>query len=613
MVRIAKGMRIEMDVSRASRDSRTAPGLRARDLAEVRFRVTDAQTGAPVSPLRPAAWIARSRPGETLECRDRIGRYVQGMLSFQADVDLNKFFILIMNNDQSISVVDPLLGVSGITRLYAMIVLEERGEDWAIDAAQDRMYVSMPEAGRIAIVDLADFSVVGGVDVGADPRAAKLQPDGRYLWVAGGNDADPASSVVAIDTETLDVSARLAAGHGLRRLAFSSDSDRVFIAGDSDSSITVVDTGTLRVVGDHDLGAPIADLAFSPLSDALFVVTRDGAVTALDADTYQVRSRIELEAGRLTAAMQPGGRHLLVADRDHDTLWIVDTASGELRHRIDVASQPDAITFTDTYAYVHHRGSAEVVLVPLSALDSPTAPPVQRVPIGDRPPGEYAYPALAGAIAPTGEATSVVTANPADRLVYYYMEGMIAPMGSYTTYGRVPRAVSVVDRSVREIEPGVYSAQFRVPESGDYNVAVMLDAPFVGECFAFHADPDPTLAAQASVRPAVDYLDTPRQQVGPGPMTVRFALQRAGDAEAIDVPGEVRVMATRMPGSWRREVRATQQPDGSYTATIEPDAAGAYYVWVGVPGLGLRFNDLPFHSFRVRPVAAGDISASETR
>jgi len=66
---------------------------------------------------------AGARVGSGLRVAHRIARYIQGMLSYQADVDLDKYFIRVMNNDQSISVIDPLLGVTAVTQLSTMIIL----------------------------------------------------------------------------------------------------------------------------------------------------------------------------------------------------------------------------------------------------------------------------------------------------------------------------------------------------------------------------------------------------------------------------------------------------------------------------------------------------------
>ncbi len=85
----------------------------------------------------------------------------------------------------------------------------------------------------------------------------------------------------------------------------------------------------------------------------------------------------------------------------------------------------------------------------------------------------------------------MLVANPADRVIYYYSEGMAAPMGSFQNYRRNPRALMVVDRSLREVTSGVYSTTTKLPKSGIYDVAFLLDSPRITHCFNAEAKPNP--------------------------------------------------------------------------------------------------------------------------
>ena len=49
-------------------------------------------------------------------------------------------------------------------------------------------------------------------------------------------------------------------------------------------------------------------------------------------------------------------------------------------------------------------------------------------------------------------------------------------MGSFNNYRREPKAVLIVDRSLREREPGEYSTLVKLPRSGKYDVAFLLDS-----------------------------------------------------------------------------------------------------------------------------------------
>ena len=81
-----------------------------------------------------------------------------------------------------------------------------------------------------------------------------------------------------------------------------------------------------------------------------------------------------------------------------------------------------------------------------------------------------------------GELTIQVTvANPEDEVIYFYKEGMAAPMGHFRNDGKQPRAVLVVDRSLREVRPGVYETLARMSRAGNYDLALFVASPRVEE------------------------------------------------------------------------------------------------------------------------------------
>jgi len=595
---VKKGLRIEFAVAAAGAAGEEPGAVLEGEYAEVRFRVTDAETGALVSPLEPAVWISRPEPAEELACRDRIGRYLQGMLAYQAEVDLNKYFLLILNNDRTISVVDPLMGVSGITQLYAMILLEGRGEDWARSADDRLLFVTLPEAGKVAVVDLESFKAIESAAAGARPVRLALQPDGRYLWI--GNDAGSAgeSGVTVLDATTRERVGSVATGAGHHEIAFSDDSLLAFVTNRDAGTLSILDVERLVKLVDLPVGRSPLAVEYSGLGGTAWVASEDGTVTVVDGARREVTARIETAPGLAAFRLDPSGRWAFAANGAANRVDVLDVSSGTLAHRIEVGERPHQLAFTATYAYVRHLGTADVVLIPLSQLGLEAAPGVQRVAFGSAAPGESSESARAEAISPTGEWTAVVTANPADLMVYYYMEGMIAPMGSYSTYGRVPRAVGVVDRSVREIEKGVYAAKFRVPASGEFEVAFLLDTPFVDHCFSFRAEENPSLAAELDAQPVLlAYLNEEHRVAAGEPLTVRFTLARARGGEPLTGLEDVVVMATRLPGALQERTRAEPLENGRYEATVTVAEPGAYYVSVAVPSLGLNFDQLPYISF----------------
>jgi hypothetical protein len=335
------------------------------------------------------------------------------------------------------------------------------------------------------------------------------------------------------------------------------------------------------------------------LSQVAYVASADGTIQIIDGAGQEVVQTLRTEPGLLAFRFDPSGRWGFAANGRLDRVEVVDASAGAIVRSVEVGSRPHQFAFTDTYAYVRHLGTAEVTLIPLNGLGVQGALATKNVPVGTSAPGDYAYPAAADAIAPTGEWTAVVASNPGDLTVYYYMEGMIAPMGSYSTYGRIPRAVGVVDRSVRETEKGVYSAKIRVPAEGDYNVAFLIDSPTVYHCFDFSAEPDPLKVAENERQPVqLQYLNEDWNIPVGKPFPLRFALRRSGSEEPIDGLQDVVVLATRPPGNWQHREPAKPLGEGRYEVSLMADQPGVYYVSVGIPSLGLDFTKLPYISLR---------------
>src|SRR3954454_20938179 len=74
---------------------------------------------------------------------------------------------------------------------------------------------------------------------------------------------------------------------------------------------------------------------------------------------------------------------------------------------------------------------------------------------GDRhPPARLPRPTPAAGIVQAPGENAVLVANPEDQIIYYYKEGMAAPLGHFQNYGKQPLAALVVNRSLRETRPG---------------------------------------------------------------------------------------------------------------------------------------------------------------
>ena len=609
-----QGISIEFSAMPTPGRSMSATGkeIFAADFVDVSFRITDANTGRPLKGQFPGAWMDLSKTwegGQALEidCKDRVGYYLQGLLGIRPMIDLNSYFILVMNRDNTIAVIDPITGVKGITKLYAQIYLKHPGADWTKTTDQRRLFVTMPRADAVAVVNTDTFKVVRNVEAGKNPVRIALQPDGKYLWVGNNADTESESGVTIIDTDNLSVAEFIPTGKGHHEIAFSNDSRYVFVSNRSDGSVTVIETDRLKKVKDIQTGPLPISLAYSVLGQTLYVADGDkGEISVIDGQTLKKVATIAAKPGLGSLRFSQDGRWAVGVNSREDVAYVIDPSTNSIAHTLAVGKQPYQVAFSRSFAYVRSLGTERVSMINLSELGKAGTVPVVTFGAGRKAPEKVRDVSIADAIVEAPGEAAVMVVSPADATVYYYMEGMNAPMGNFRNYGHMPRAVQVVDRSMEEREPGVYSSTVRIPEAGTYEVAFLLDSPSVLQCFEVSARPNPMLAPKGPPV-AVEHLNESRRVKAGETARLRFRLtDRRSDKPRTDLT-DVRVAYFLMPGGRRTEVSATHTADGVYEAALRLTESGAYYAYLAIPSEKIRYADLPFMTLRA---TAGDGSRS---
>ncbi len=603
---VHEGIAVELSVDPLSAKG-AAP--KAGDFARVRLRVSDA-SGAPVTGLSPAVWLDRAVRGEEMAatCKPKVESFLGGSWLSRPSLDLNTYYALAMNEDASITVVDPLFGF-GNSQLLAMVFLDSPGEDWALAADGERLFVSLPDSGAVAAVETRTWKVVANVKTGSHPRRLGLPPNGRYLWV--GHDGEPGrpAGVTAIDARTLAVAAEIATGTGPHELAWSADSRYVFVANEGAGTVSVLDADRLARITDLNFNAAgkparLTSIAYSTEARMAYAVdAASGVVSAISGGAAPaVVARIAVEPGAGALRFAPGGRLGFLLHPAKNRLSILDAATNRVVQSTEVEAAPDQVTFTENLAYVRHQGSDTVLMIPLAEVGKEGRPvPLVDFSGGQHPPGKTPKPTPADGIVSAPGGPAVLVANPLDKAIYYYKEGMAAPMGQFQDYGHNPRAVLVLDRSLREVVPGTYETTTTLAGAGAYTVALYIDSPKLLHCFPLELAADPALAARR--RPLSITLAVAPQTLLPGQeATLDLRVTDTATGAAKSGLTDLRVLTFLSPGTWQQRHQAGALGEGRYEVRFKPPEAGLYYVFVEAPSAGMSFSSSPATTFMVGAV-----------
>lgn len=562
--------------------------------AVVRFKIKDKATNTPLSGVQPSVWLSQrlDSDADPKLCREKVQSFLQGSLRSRPDVDLNAYFVLALNEEANISVIDPLLGF-GSSKLLTLVMLKSPGEDWAQKSSDEKLFVSMPLANQVAVVDTGTWKVISNIDSGTKPTRLRLQPDERYLWAGDANGA------TVVDTTTLKVVARIETGKGDHEIDFTADNRYAFVTNHDDGTLSIIDIQKLAKVKDLKIGTAVTSVAFSSLGNAMYVVNAaDGSVSVVDARSHQITARIATKPGIGSVRFAPGGRWGFVPNTKENVVYVFDASTNRLVHTISIENGPDQIAFTDTFAYVRSIGSTEVSMVRLSTLTA--QPDIAKFPGGQNAPAADTKldASLADLMVPAPEGSSMLVANPADRIIYYYSEGMAAPMGSFQNYRRKPRALTIVDRSLREHTSGVYTTTTKLPKSGVYDVAFLLDSPRITHCFQAEAKPNPEVKKEKQIALRIEYLNKDKQARIGESYKLRFKLFDNATGKVKPGLNDVRVLTFLAPGTWQKREFARSVGDGVYELDVKLPQTGVYLVFVESRSQGVSYRQLPSLTLR---------------
>ncbi len=423
---IQEGVSIAVRVGHVGKKKASEAPFREGDDVKLGIEIQDATSSLPITRAHPAGWLVKDDDASGADDPRKTANLVKALLEARyftrATLDFNSYYVLTLNED-SISVVDPLYGFGGM-KLLALVPLGGRGADWALAEENDRLFVTVPEANRVVVIDTRSWEIVGKVATPPGPSRIGLQPGSRSVWVAC--ESSSGSVAACIDVEGLKVVAKVNLESGPHDLAFQADGRFLVVSNAQAGSVTIIETGRPEAAVDLPTAPRPVSVAYSDLAHRFWIAHEgEGAIVAVDPEQRQSRPIATTGLALSHLRFTPDGRLALAVGAAGGQVVVLDATRGREVQRGRVDGEPERISFSENFAYIRRRSSPMLRAIPLEGLGvAGRALADVEIPMGSGPLGQFQYPTPADGIVLVPGGGALLAVNGPDRSVHYYKEGM---------------------------------------------------------------------------------------------------------------------------------------------------------------------------------------------
>jgi YVTN family beta-propeller protein len=579
-----------------------------------KIKLEISQNEKAIAGLRPKVWFSLRRSEQVAtetSCEAKVRSFASGQLATRADVDLNSYSLLTLNQDKTVAFINPQVAAS--SKLEGIVQLPEQGLDWVLTKDGTKLYVTMPDVSAVALIDTTTHSLVTTISTGAGnkPTRISLSPDEQLVWVG----LDGSTKVAVIDRNDKPKVSFVTVGEGLHQISFTPDNKFAAITNTAANTVSIIDKANLKNMADIKVGStPLKPIWVSKAERFYITSINDSTMSVIDPAKLAVEAQIDVGRGAIDVAVDPQGRYVWVVNQLDSKAYVIDSATNTKVAFANLTAEPDQIAFTADYAYFRSLGSEKFSLVNRKQLEKLPAPSGEKqngklaelsatqIQASEKPPSALPESiGVAAMIAPVPEQNGAMIASAPGKTIYYYVEGMMVPMGTLDNYRRIPRALIVLDRSLKETASGVFEAPIVIEKPGNYDVAVMLDQPRIIHCFTAKLAgnvPPPKATEQAKIK--LEFLPLKAQPLSNAETLLSFKLLDAASGKPISGIQDARLLAFEPPGLWQKREWLQEITEGTYQASINFPHEGNFNVLVEATSRGLEFTKQALQVIKVQ-------------
>ena len=240
------------------------------------------------------------------------------------------------------------------------------GNGITISADRSRIYVTGERV--VSVISTSTNTVLATLNVGADPYAITVTPDGSLLYVTHTD----ASTVTVINTVSNSLIATIAVGMFPFGIAASPDGKQVYVANDGSNTVSVINVASNTVVATIPVGSYPEDVSVSPDGKKVYVInTFSDNLSVIQTSDNKVIATIPIIRDPLDITISADGKFVYVVGFNSGSVQKISTLTNSVVSTLLSAGiTPEFLSLnTDgSKLYVIDPGNQNLVIINTSNL-----------------------------------------------------------------------------------------------------------------------------------------------------------------------------------------------------------------------------------------------------
>lgn len=408
----------------------------------------------PYSGLYPVGWGSLKEKDFSLteeSCKKEIQKNLSGIVSQKPEIELNEMNFFIVGDD-SVGVIDPQISLKR-TKLKKIIKFDNKITQTRV--VSNQLYVLSGESLFRVDENLSNIKVFS-----VNKKAESFGSIKADFWVKSNGKYSIYSPEGKVKFEIKT---------GKNSLLFG-ETEVLKISDDRISTVDLSgkESGSIKISGIKG-GSYLSSLdGFFLFSDReIFVKSRNGLTKLEGVNKAQgnVKSLEDKENNILYLAIKD--------KKDSSSVVAIDTSVLKVIGSVNGFESINELSKSDDYIYIKEARTNTFVLLNRlkknSKYNFDFSPLRIQAGVIDSDPSEDSH-----VFSPVSGETSMFILNDKDKKIYYYKEGMMAPVGSSPSYGLELKAGYVIKNYLKEKKVGVYETSVDVPKTGKYLISLLM-------------------------------------------------------------------------------------------------------------------------------------------